>query len=73
VLTQDGQVVTGLIARQSADAVVLRDAGGNEIQLRRDRIQQMKRAEKSIMPEGLERAMTEQEFRDLLAYLQSLK
>jgi hypothetical protein len=33
----------------------------------------MKRAEKSIMPEGLERAMSEQEFRDLLAFLQSLK
>jgi len=73
LLTQDGSVLTGLIARQSADAVVLRDAGGNEIQLRRDRIQQMKRAEKSVMPEGLERAMTEQEFRDLLAFLQSLK
>jgi putative membrane-bound dehydrogenase-like protein len=73
IQTQDGAVLTGLIARQSADAVVLRDSSGNEIQLRRDRIQQMKRAEKSIMPEGLERAMTEQEFRDLLAFLQSLK
>jgi len=73
VLTQDGNVLTGLIARQSAEAVVLRDAGGAEVQLRRDRIRQMKRAEKSVMPEGLERAMTEQEFRDLLAFLQSLK
>jgi putative heme-binding domain-containing protein len=73
VLTQDGNVLTGLIARQSSDAVVLRDASGAEIQLRRDRIKEMKRAEKSVMPENLERAMTEQEFRDLLAYLQSLK
>jgi putative heme-binding domain-containing protein len=73
VLTQDGNVLTGLIVRQSAEALLLRDAGGAEVQLRRDRIQQMKRAEKSIMPEGLERAMSEQEFRDLLAFLQSLK
>ena len=29
--------------------------------------------DKSVMPENLERAMTEQEFRDLLAFLQSLK
>ena len=72
-LTQDGNVFTGVIARQSAEAVVLRDASGAEVQLRRDRIRQMKRAEKSIMPEGLERAMSEQEFRDLLAFLQSLK
>jgi putative membrane-bound dehydrogenase-like protein len=73
LLTQEGNVLTGLIAQQTAETVVLRDAGGNEIQLRRDRIQLMKRAEKSIMPEGLERAMTEHELRDLLAYLQSLK
>jgi putative heme-binding domain-containing protein len=73
VLTTDGNVLAGLIARQSAEAVVLRDASGAEVQLRRDRIQQMKRAEKSIMPEGLERAMSEGEFRDLLAFLQSLK
>src|SRR5436190_1336504 len=46
-LTQDGTVLTGLIARQSAEAVVPRDASGAEVQLRRDRIQQMKRAEKS--------------------------
>ena len=68
-----GGVLSGLIARQSADAVALRDAGGGEVLLRRDRIREMKRAEKSIMPEGLERAMSEQEFRDLLAFLQGLK
>ncbi len=73
VLTQDGNVIAGLIARQSPEAVVLRDSGGNELQLRRDRIKEMKRAEKSVMPEGLERAMSEQEFRDLLAFLLSLK
>jgi putative heme-binding domain-containing protein len=73
VLTQDGAVLTGLLARQSSDAVTLRDASGAELQLRRDRIRQMKRAEKSVMPEGLERALSPGEFRDLLAYLQSLK
>src|SRR6185295_13822553 len=29
VLTQDGAVLTGLLARQSADAIVLRDSSGN--------------------------------------------
>ena len=63
----------GIPVVESADAVALRDAGGGEVLLRRDRIREMKRAEKSIMPEGLERAMSEQEFRDLLAFLQGLK
>ncbi len=73
VATTDGDVLSGLIARQTSDAVTLRDAAGKETQVRRDRIKDMKRAEKSIMPENLEQAMSEQEFRDLLAYLQSLK
>jgi putative membrane-bound dehydrogenase-like protein len=73
VRTQDGDVVSGVIARQSSDALVFRESSGKEIQVRRDRIQEMKRAEKSIMPEGLERAMSADEFRDLLAFLQSLK
>lgn len=73
VLTQDGTVISGLIARQTADAVTLRDASGAELQLRRDRIKELKRAEKSIMPEGLERALSREEFADLLAYLQSLR
>jgi len=73
VLTQDGSVLSGLLARQTSDAVTLRDAGGGETQVRRDRIREMKRAEKSVMPEGLERALSADEFRDLLAFLQSLK
>jgi putative heme-binding domain-containing protein len=73
VATQDGDVRTGVLARQSSDAVVLRDASGGEVQIRRDRVREMRRAEKSVMPEGLERALSETEFRDLLAYLQSLR
>ncbi|MBV8882297.1 MAG: HEAT repeat domain-containing protein [Planctomycetaceae bacterium] len=72
-LSKDGAVYSGLIARQSPDAVTLRDAAGAEVQLRRDRLEQLKRAEKSIMPEGLERALSPDEFRDLLAFLQGLK
>ncbi|MCI0379541.1 MAG: HEAT repeat domain-containing protein [Gemmataceae bacterium] len=72
-VTDDGKVLNGLIARQTADLVVMRDAGGAELQLRKDRVQEIRRAVVSIMPEGLERALDREEFRDLLAYLQSLK
>lgn len=73
VATKDGDVLGGLIARQDADALVLKDAAGAETRVRRDRIRDLKRGEKSIMPEGLERNLSEQEFRDLLAFLQGLK
>ena len=73
VRTKEGDVRSGIIARRSEDAVVLRDSAGGEVRIRKERIQAMKRAEKSIMPEGLEQALGREEFRDLLAFLRSLK
>ncbi len=52
---------------------MVRDAAGAELQLRKGQIQEMRRATISLMPEGLDRAMTRAEFRDLLAFLQGLK
>ena len=69
----DGTTATGVIARRTDDLLVLRDAAGAERQMPRRDVRDMKRSPVSVMPEGLERAMTEQEFRDLLAYLRSLK
>jgi putative heme-binding domain-containing protein len=73
VLTAEGRAVTGILARQSADVVVLRDSSGAEVLLPKDRVEEMKRLPTSLMPEGQERALTRDEFRDLLAFLQNLK
>jgi len=70
VVTTEGKTLHGVIARQTAELVVLRDASGAELHLRQDRIQEMRRAATSIMPEGLERALSRDELRDLLAFLQ---
>jgi putative heme-binding domain-containing protein len=69
--TNDGRVLTGLIVRHDASVVLLRDSGGAETQLRRDELAEMRRSETSMMPEGLSRALTREEFRDLLAFLRS--
>ncbi|HYE97616.1 MAG TPA: PVC-type heme-binding CxxCH protein [Planctomycetota bacterium] len=71
--TADGDVLTGVLAGQSPDAVVLRDASGKETRLRRDRLRELKRSSISVMPENLERALAPEELRDLLAFLKSLK
>jgi putative heme-binding domain-containing protein len=73
VTTKDGQAVTGVRARQTGDMLVLRDSSGAELRLRRDQVEEMSRSATSLMPEGLDKAMTRDEFRDLLAFLQSLK
>ncbi|MEJ7637224.1 MAG: hypothetical protein WKF75_04335 [Singulisphaera sp.] len=56
VATDEGRLIGGVVARQTADTLVLRDSGGGETRLRKDRIQDMDRQAMSIMPEGLERA-----------------
>jgi putative heme-binding domain-containing protein len=71
--TKDGDEIMGMIARQSADAIVLRGTSGAEVQVPRTRIQELTRSTISVMPEGLELGMTEVEFGDLLAFLQGLK
>jgi putative heme-binding domain-containing protein len=73
IATSDGRIVTGLIARQTADTLFVRDSSGAELRLRRDQVQEMNRSPTSLMPEGLDKQMTKEEFRDLLAFLQSLK
>jgi putative membrane-bound dehydrogenase-like protein len=72
-VTKDGRVFSGVMARQSAEVVVLRDSSGGEVQLNRGEIEALQRQTTSLMPEGLERPLSPGEFRDLLAFLQSLK
>jgi putative heme-binding domain-containing protein len=73
VATKDGKVMNGIIARQTGDTLFLRDSAGAELRVPKDQVQEMTRSATSIMPEGLERSITKDEFRDLLAFLQSLK
>jgi putative heme-binding domain-containing protein len=72
-VTKDGRLFNGVIARQSADVVVLKDSSGAEVRLGRGEIDTIRRLATSLMPEGLERNLSEAEFRDLLAFLQGLK
>ncbi|ADB17968.1 membrane-bound dehydrogenase domain protein [Pirellula staleyi DSM 6068] len=71
VRTTDGRTLSGYIADQDASVVVLRTAEGESISLARDEIDEMRALPQSIMPEGLVRALKEDELRDLLAYLRS--
>jgi putative heme-binding domain-containing protein len=73
VTLRDGQELTGIRVRQSDDTFVLRDAGGAETRLAPSQVRSIERLQLSLMPEGLLAALTREETRDLLAYLQSLK
>jgi len=72
-VTRAGDEISGVIVRQSDEAVVMRDASGAEVRLERSSLRELRRQDISLMPEGLDGALTETQFRDLMAFLQSLK
>ncbi|MBY0231846.1 MAG: c-type cytochrome, partial [Gemmataceae bacterium] len=73
VRTKDGRTLTGIVAGQDKTTVTLRDQEGQTVKLSRKRIEDMRASPVSIMPEGQLRTMTDQQVRDLFAYLMSPK
>ena len=73
IVTDSGKTHTGIISRQTADAVHLRTADLAEIRIPRAAIEEIKESNTSIMPKGLDTSLTADELRNLLAYLQQLK
>jgi putative membrane-bound dehydrogenase-like protein len=71
-LCEDGSIVTGFVARESATEVHIRQANGMLIIIPQKEIEERKRQETSIMPEGLVNNLTPEQFADLLSYLESL-
>ena len=71
VNTDDGRTLSGFIADQDNQAVVLTTADGQNIVIRRDQIDEMAAIGRSIMPEGLLKPLADQQLRDLFAYLRA--
>lgn len=62
-------MLTGLIASETPSSITLRQALGKEDTIARGEIDQISAGQQSLMPQGLERSISRQEFADLLAYL----
>ncbi len=73
VQLKDGRAVTGLLARETADAVFLKTADRSEVRVPRAAIDSIAPGRQSLMPQGLEGKMSRDELRDLIAFLKSLK
>jgi putative heme-binding domain-containing protein len=66
--TKDGRVFNGLLIEQSDTRVVLRDGTKTEV-IPKAQIDRLVVQNISMMPEGLEKTMTEPEFVDLVSFL----
>jgi putative heme-binding domain-containing protein len=74
ILTTDGEVIAGLVAADNDRYLKIKVQGGKVIELSKESdIEEVKSSTKSLMPEGLESQLTEQELFDLFAYLCLLK
>ena len=69
VITDKGQVHSGLIVSQSDEEVVLKTAERKTVRIPKSKIDELKKSPNSLMPEGVLSDLTEQEAADLLAWL----
>jgi len=69
VVTTEGRVLTGLVAEENEQRVVLKIQGGKAETIPRDEIDELTTMPLSLMPEGLEKQLTPAELSDLFAYL----
>lgn len=71
IVTADGRTLNGFLIDQDSQVVVLRGIDGQSVTIARDQIDELVPQRKSLMPEGLLKEITEQQVRDLFAYLRS--
>ena len=69
VSTDDGRVVTGLLASESKTAIEIVDAEGKRVAIQRSEIDEFQPSPNSLMPVGFEKQIKPEGFADLLAFL----
>ncbi len=67
--TTDDEMLTGIVAADTPEAVILRLANGIEMRVPRTKIRELIAGGRSLMPDGFETTLTAQQFADLLACL----
>ncbi|MFQ5734626.1 MAG: PVC-type heme-binding CxxCH protein, partial [Planctomycetaceae bacterium] len=73
VLTKRGRIYTGIIVAETANSITLRRAEAKQDVVLRSNIDRMVSSGKSLMPEGLEKDLSLQDFADVIAFVKSIK
>ena len=71
VQTGDGRTLNGFIVEQDKQVVVLKGIDGQSLILPREEIDELRAVPTSLMPEDLLKSLTDQQVRDLFAYLRA--
>ena len=70
-LTAEDQVIEGMIAEETSDAIVLRGQNNVRTTLKRADLQELKATGISLMPEGLESQIDPQAMADLISFIKN--
>ncbi len=73
ITTHDGEIYSGIIGRETAEAIYLYNGARVETRIARSTITELRQGTVSIMPEGLDALWSRQELGDLIAFLLSLR
>ena len=71
-LTDDGQIVVGMVQSENSSLIQLVDSQGKSQQLPEARIEDRRLLLKSLMPSNFAELLTDQQLADLLAYLRAM-
>jgi len=69
VETKEGDSYTGIIVNEAASSVTVRQPLGIEVVVPRSQIAKMQAQRTSLMPEGLEEGLTQQDLADLVDFI----
>ena len=71
VTTNDGKLLTGVISTETAQAITLKQPGGQSVVVPRSEIEELASTGKSLMPEGLERTIPPEQMAELIAFIKN--
>ena len=71
LVTTDGTTASGILAAETSTSISLKAPGNKIITIPRSEIDQLRSTGLSLMPEGLEKTISQQEMADLLAFIKN--
>ncbi len=71
ILTLDGGSAEGIIVGEDAERIVLRTADNRRVEIRRAEIEIKKLSGQSLMPEGFENQLSQQQLADLISFIKN--
>ena len=73
MISTEGKTYNGMIVHENQGDTVLGLKDGTTVQLKTHEVEERSPQKTSVMPEKMEDQMTEREFEELIAFLESLK